>query len=182
MPPHPGFEEKNDDYRSNEKQPTDWILCYLVCPKDAAGAFLGGILLTDNRGRPQHFAFVQPIRPTTMQRILYGSTLDEHIKIDVIAQKLWQGLPHPPDVLFVDAPDLIAARRVTRVPTAFIAKAPDSEPRSSSLSVLRYDVGPENKDEGLVGTIINALEGTCNLLEPFNRIREALKEGLKGGT
>jgi len=84
-------------------------------------------------------------------------------------------------VLFVDAPDLILARRITGVPTAFIAKVSDSETNPSSLSYLRYDIGPQKKDEGLVGEIVVGLEGSCNLLEPFTRIREALKEGLKPG-
>ena len=182
MPSDAGFDERGtEDDQRRQKPPTDWILCYLVCATDAAGGFVGAILLADNRARPLHFAFVQPVKPTKMQKILYGSTLDEHIKIDVIAQKLWQGLPNPPDLLFVDALDLIVARRVTGVPTAFIAKAPDSETNPSSLSYLRYDVGPHKKDESLVGEIVNALEGTCNLLEPFTRIREALKEGLKPG-
>src|SRR5580704_5434489 len=152
MPNDAGFDEANQgDDQPREEAATDWILCYLVCATDASGGFVGAILLTDNRARPLHFAFVQPVKPTKMQRILYGSTLDEHIKIDVIARRLWDGLPNPPDVLFVDAPDLILARRVTRVPTAFIAKAPDSETNSSSLSILRYDIGPHKKDEGLVG-------------------------------
>jgi hypothetical protein len=174
-------ERNNGDDQLHEKTASNWILCYLVCATDAAGGFVGAILLTDNRARPLNFAFVQPVKPTKMQRILYGSTLEEYIKIDVIAQKLWQGLPNPSDILFVDAPDLVLARRVTRVPTAFIAKAPDSETNSSSLSILRYDIGPHKKDEGLVGEIIGDLEGTCKLLEPFSRIREALKEGLKSG-
>src|SRR5438128_287211 len=115
-------EEHSDDDQVQGKQSTDLILCYLVCATDAAGGFLGAILLTDNRARPQHFAFVQPIKPTKLQRILYGSTLEEYIKVDVIAQKLWQGIPKKPDLLFVDAAELIAARRVAGVPTAFIAK------------------------------------------------------------
>lgn len=172
-------EENTSDDQAHGKQATDWILCYLVCATDAAGGYVGAILLTDNRARPLHFAFVQPVKPTKLQRILYGSTLDEHIKVDVIAHKLWQGLPNPPDVLFVDAPDLVLARRITGVPTAFIGKAQDSEANSSSLSILRYDIGPHKKDENFVGEIVVALEGTCNLLEPFSRIRDALKESLK---
>jgi hypothetical protein len=170
----------NDD--EHEKTPTDWILCYLVCTTDAAGGYVGAILLTDNRTRPQHFAFVQPVKPTKLQRILYGSTLEEHLRIDVIAKRLWEGLPHPPDVVFVDSQDLIAAHRITRVPTAFIAKVPDSEPASASLSALRYDTGSQKKDDSHVGQLLVALEGTCNLLEPFNRIRDALKEGLKSAS
>jgi hypothetical protein len=182
MPTESRLDESSTiDNGQPEKTPTDWLLCYLVCATDAAGGFVGAILLTDHRARPLHFAFVQPIKPTKMQRILYGSTLDEHIKIDVIAKKLWQGLTNPPDVLFVESPDLVLARRVTRVPTALLAKASQAETDSSSLSILRYDIGPHKKDEALVGEIVVALEGTCNLLEPFSRIREALKEGLKPG-
>jgi hypothetical protein len=174
--------QSRDDGGTQDKQPTDWILCYLTCPKDASGSFLGAILLTYNRTRPQHFGFLRPVKPTTMQRLLYGSTLDEYIKIDVIAQRLWQGLPNPPDVLFVDAADLILARRVTGVPTAFITKAPPSEADTSSLSIVRYDVGPHKNDDPRVGEIVVGLESTCDLIEPFTRMREALKEGLKPGT
>jgi hypothetical protein len=178
MPSDPGFDEKNSgDDCQHEKPATDWILCYLSCATDAAGGFVGAILLTDNRARPLHFAFVQPVKPTKMQRILYGSTLEGHIKVDVIAQKLWQGLPHPPDVIFVDSLDLIGARRITRVPTAFLAKIPTSEP--NPLSALHYDVGPYKNDSTRVGEIVVALENTCNLVEPFTRMRDALKEALK---
>jgi hypothetical protein len=179
MPSDARYEEKSID---DENAVTDRTLGYLVCATDAAGGFVGAVLLTDNRARPRHFAFVQPVKPTKMQRILYGSTLDEHIQVDVIVQKLWQGLPSPPDVVFVDAPDLILARRVTRVPTAFIANASQPEPNTSSLSNIRYDVGPNKKDDSFIGEVVLALEGTCNLLEPFSRIREALKEGLKSSS
>jgi hypothetical protein len=181
MPSEPGIGENAAHDQPDEKSVMNCILCYLVCATDAAGGFVGALLLADNRGRPLHFAFSQPVKPTKMQRILYGATLDEHIKIDVIAQKLWQGVAKPPNVIFVDAPELTAVRRVTRIPTAFIAKVPDSEPHSSSLSLLRYDVGPYKTDESVVGEIISSLESTCNLLEPFTRIREALKEGLRSG-
>jgi hypothetical protein len=165
------------DDAMEDETPTDWILCYLVCTKEPGGGYLGGVLLTDHRARPLHFAFVQPIRPTTMQRLLYGSVLDEHIRIDVIAQKLWEGLPNPPDVLFVDTHDLIEAERVTGgVPTAYLAKVPQS---SDNLSALKFDAGRRESDHRRVGEIVGALEIHLDLVEPFTRIKEALKEGLK---
>ena len=84
-------------------------------------------------------------------------------------------------MVFVDTADLIHARRVTRVPTALIAKAPDTETNAASLSLIRYDTGPYKNDNGFVGEIVGHLEGTCDLVEPFGRMREALKEAQKGG-
>jgi hypothetical protein len=172
-------QDESGDGQVAGKQPVDLLLCYLQCPTDAAGGFLGAALLTDYRARPQHFAYVQPVKPTKMQRILYGATLDEHIKVDVIAKKLWDGLPKSPDIVFVDSPDLLAVRRVVGVPTAFVAVIPDSEVNPTSLTRLRYDVGPNVADQSLVGQVIVTLEGSCNLIEPFGRIRQALTESLK---
>ena len=51
---------------------SEMALCYLTCPQDAANAYLGALMVTDYRARPLHFAFVSPIRPTRIQKILYG--------------------------------------------------------------------------------------------------------------
>ena len=57
-----------NDYTDGE--PSDAILGYLACPQDAASGFIGALLITDARSRPLHFAYVSPIRPTAMQRLL----------------------------------------------------------------------------------------------------------------
>jgi hypothetical protein len=175
------YSDELGGHRPPGKQASDVVLSYFVCVTDAAGGLAGALLVTDHRARPLHFAFVKPVTPTKMQRLLYGVTLDEYVKVDVIAQKLWQGLPKDkhPDVVLVDAPDLLPARRVTQVPTAVIGKAPDAAPDTSSLSALRFDVGPYAADRDVAGEIIAMLESTCDLLEPFTRVRQALVEGLK---
>jgi hypothetical protein len=157
----------------------DWTIAYLACPQDAANGFAGAVLLTDARARPIHFAYVTPIRPTRMQRLLYGSTLDEHVKVDVIASKLFQGAPHQPHVIFVETPDLLATRRITRLPTAFLSKAATTTQDAGNLSALRYDTGSNAEDQEQVGRIIAELESAFDLLEPFTRMRDALKEALK---
>jgi hypothetical protein len=159
--------------------PTNLTLCYLTCPQDAAGAFLGALLVTDYRTRPLHFSFVSPIRPTKTQRILYGRTLDEHVKIDVVAQKLLKDLPSVPNVLFVDALELIAARRITQIPTAFLNKQTDSKIEPGKLTTLQYDTGQNIGDQEPVGRILATLETLVDLVEPFARMREALKEAIK---
>jgi len=161
------------------KQTADFILSYLICPQDAANAFLGALMITDYRARPLHFSFVSPIRPTRIQRILYGSTLNEHIKIDVIAQKLLKDIPMAPDVLFVDESELTVVSRITEIPTAFLTKNPDANIEPGRLSTLKYDTGSNIEDQEIVGQVLATLEEYVDLVEPFARMREALKEAVK---
>ena len=155
-------------------------LSYLICPRDAAGGFVGALMVTDARLRPVHFAFVSPIRPTKIQRILYGPTLEEHLSVDVIGKKLLADLPVVPDVLLVDTPELTAVRRIAGVPTAFLQKA-DSDPSGGNLSSLQYDTGGNVDDQDTVGQILASLEMQVDLVEPFQRMREALREAIKSG-
>lgn len=160
-------------------EPDNMCLAYLSCPQDGAKGYLGALLVTDGRTRPLHFGYVAPVRPTTIQRILYGRTLDAHIKIDVVTTKLARdGLTRVPDVLFVDAEDLIVARRVLNVPTAFLSKKQNAQP-GIILSMYHYTTGGNLEDEQQVGRIVALLEQTVDLLDPFERMQEALKEALK---
>jgi len=172
-------QHEDETERPTELDPTNLTLSYLTCPQDAAGAFLGALLVTDYRTRPLHFSFVSPIRPTKMQRVLYGRTLDEHVKIDVVAQKLLKDLPCVFNVLFVDAPELVAARRITQIPTAFLNKQTDTKTEPGKLTTLQYDTGQNIGDQEAVGRILATLETLIDLVEPFPRMREALKEAIK---
>lgn len=177
---YPGNCQDSDDRRESDVNEREVVLSYLTCPRDAAGAFIGALMLTDSRARPLHFAFVSPIRPTKIQRILYGSTLDEHVSVDVIGKKLLADLPIVPDVLLVDTQDLIAVRRIVDMPTAFLRRA-DGDAPASSLSSLQYDTGANTDDQEDIGQILASLEMQVDLVEPFQRMREALKEAIKSG-
>ncbi len=166
------------DGNGNRQEPS-LVLAYLSCPQDAAKSFLGALLITDERTRPLHFGFVSPVRPTAMQRLLYGPTLSEHVRIEVIAKKLSEGLSFRPAVLFVDSEELLEAKRVLGTPTAHLYAVPETERGGSNLSLVRYNTGGCIEDEETVGKIVSVLEHT-NLLDPFVRVQEALKEVLRG--
>jgi len=170
-------ERKEED--NLRKEPSDLMLSYLSCPQDAANAFLGALMITDHRARPVHFSFVSPVRPTKVQRILYGSTLKEHVKIEVIGKKLLKDLPVIPDVLFVDVEDLLAIRQVADIPTAALSKSPEDESDPGRLSTLQYNTGSNIADQEVIGPIVAALETYVDLVEPFTRMKEALQEAIK---
>src|SRR2546423_1522388 len=96
-------ESAEDSSKVLGKEIEQLCLCYLTCPKDGANGYIGGALVTDSATRPIEFSYVTPVRPTTMQRLLYGKTLDEFVSVDVIARKLAEGIARRPDVFFVDS-------------------------------------------------------------------------------
>jgi hypothetical protein len=152
-------------------------LAYLTCPQTPDRGHVGALLITDYRTRPLHFSYVSPIRPTTIQRLLYGRTLNSHVSVDVIASKLLSGgTPLRPAVLFVDSPELLEVRRVCQWPVAHLHA---TNPDTTQLSTMRYDIGDHHQDSETVGRIVANLESITNLLDPFVRVREALKEALK---
>lgn len=161
--------------------PSEYVLCYLTCPQDASGAFLGALMLTDGRARPLHFGYVPLIKPTAIQRLLYGSTLREHVKIDVIASKLFQGMPQAPQAVFVDSQELLSARRLISSPLAHLARKESEKDDPSSLSALVYETNDNTLDRDAVGDMIALLESQIDLIEPFGRLTEALKEVMKTG-
>jgi hypothetical protein len=157
------------------KNISDLMLCYLICPQDAANAFLGAVMITDYRARPIHFSYVSPIRPTTIQRILFGNTLNTHVKIDVIAQKLLSSMPKVPDVIFVDYAEMLAVKQIIKKPAACLKKNTSQEADPAKLSILHFETF-SNEDQQIIGQIIAVLENTIDLIEPFSRMRLALKE------
>ena len=175
------YEESDETNVQNRSvnQTDGFTLSYLTCPQDAAGAFLGALMITDDRARPLHFSFVEPVRPTKMQRMLYGPTLEEHVRIDVIAKKLFKEIPYVPDVLLVDVPEMVGVRQIVEFPTAFLKKTNSEEIEPGRLSALQYDTGGNQEDQEKVGRILASLETAVDLFEPFNRMREALIEAIK---
>lgn len=170
----------NTDVNSEEGSFDNLILCYVTCPQDSSKSFVGGVLITDFKTRPLHFAYVTPVRPTALQKILYGSTLNEHVQVDVIAKKLFQEIPVVPTVLFVDSEDVLKIQRIVEYPVAYLSKANESVSDGSTLSTLRYKTYTENYEtQKIIGQTIANLENAIDLIEPFHRMREALKEALK---
>lgn len=158
------------------------VLCYLSCTKDGGNGFVGAALVTDCRTRPIEFCYIAPIRPTSMQRVLYGKTLDEHVNVDVIAKKLLEGLSRVPDVIFVDSAVLLEIDRLLSIPVALLKKSTESSAVAPALSQYTYKVPENSRFEDAVGQAVGVLETQIQMCEPFDRITEAIKEALRSKT
>jgi len=150
---------------------------YLTCPVGASNDYLGGLLVVDGHSLPKHFAYVDAVRPTLLQRLLYSLTLETAARVDTIGRELLGSLSDLPSVLFIDDDALRSITRLVQCPVAHIRA---SENKSRTLKSYIYDIMGDHADNDTVRSITNTLDDTVNLLEPFERIRDVLEAIEKG--
>ncbi len=80
-------------------------LAYFMAVKEGA-SYLGGLLVTDTSGIPLDFRYTEPITPTRLQGILYGKSLEPHLKEEVIQKTLLKELKGSPDLFLLPPADL----------------------------------------------------------------------------
>jgi len=71
-------------------------------------AFLGGTMITDHHGIPIDFKYTDPIVPTEVQRIIYGSVLETYIRNHVLITALAKEIGVPPS-FFIVKPEQLEA-------------------------------------------------------------------------
>lgn len=155
------------------------------------------MMVTDDGGIPQEFKYTEPIKPTRVQAILYGGSLERYIKLDVIRGKLFKALSNKPEYVFVDNSDSSLLGKVEGVPVLMLQRAPISgldepgemrQPKENELLIrdhesrdpLRIVSHPE--DAPLLGTIqqiILEIGYGFDIAEPLQRVTTAMDALLK---
>ncbi|MBQ9581383.1 MAG: hypothetical protein IJR21_03350, partial [Synergistaceae bacterium] len=64
----------------------------------ADGEIRGASLVVDFRGVPMDFRYTDPIRPTKLERILYGNALDVYLREELILQSLLNAVEARPSL------------------------------------------------------------------------------------
>ena len=90
------------------------MIGYLAVTTQEPLFYVGGVLVADEYGLPVEFRHTLPVRPTKLQRALYGAALDRYLRSVVIAQRLVSGLEHDPAVVLVSDVHAARARRASR--------------------------------------------------------------------
>lgn len=163
---------------------------FLVVQSDDAGTYVGGLMVTDTSGLPVDFRFTDPVTPTRLQRALYGGVLDRYLRAEVVLRTLIDALDQPPSVLVVDDVSLLD-EPIDLCPMAHVAPSqadPLAGPGARSgqgphtFLLQASDVGHPLRvtlpagveDAGLVGDTLVALAERMDVLEPIERVRDAL--------
>lgn len=159
------------------------------------GQIRGASLVVDLRGIPLDFRYTDPIRPSRLERVLYGSALDTYLREDLVLQSLLGAVEVKPQLWLCNDLDLLVPLRENgKVKAAFVTSSSHapleavgniesaSEPNSVLLQAdsvsapLRLALPPNSRpDEAqqTAGLLVEAAK-MMELLEPFGRIQKAL--------
>lgn len=171
----------------------DERLCFLKILNINNDIFLGGILQTNFLGIPLDFKYVEPIKPTKLQRILYGKSLEHFINFELILKSLISQFKEEKIPIFVDDPilfdftdnevlifinsfknDTLNDVNLSRDKQTMKLKENENE-YVFSLGALAYHLKfKSDPSEELLNLIEKASEN-FDLVEPFSRLSEALK-------
>jgi hypothetical protein len=173
--------------------PTDIKLLFLASSRFERGeAIRGGALVTDSSTKPLEFRCTDPIRPSPLQKTLYGGMLEEHVLLELIAKPLLRTLAAKPQIVLVREPLLLQLRPSVELPVFCVATDKD-------FSAHQTDAGTQspmllNSDTGRFEPVVISAHADYgeerdaqraalaevfrhhNLLEPFERIATALQQ------
>jgi hypothetical protein len=91
--------------------PDDTHLLFVASQRFESGkAIRGAFLLTDCDTKPLEFRCTNPIRPTSLQTVLYGQMLDSHLMLELIGLPLVNSLKQSPTLILVQEPGLLGLR------------------------------------------------------------------------
>ncbi|GIX03388.1 MAG: hypothetical protein KatS3mg113_0394 [Planctomycetaceae bacterium] len=154
---------------------------FLTAVEDEDRGTVGGLLVTNQFGRPLEFQCTTPVHPNKTQRILYGPTLRAFILTDVIGNTLLSKVTLKPLVVFVEHLVWLELRRLHPIPVILVVRPRAEHPgKTLTLGNQHLHISEEfAEDWPVLESLINTLPNTADLLEPFERVREALQETLK---
>jgi hypothetical protein len=146
-------------------------------------AYRGAILVTDEWSKPLEFRCTAPVRPTPLQRTLYGKSLLPHLLTELIGKPLINSIHEKPQLILIADEAFFDVRHKFSVPVIRIAKPQGSKSKalliqSASGKFDQVEIEAHLKfasDLDSVGEHLRDLFGRWDLNEPFQRLAEGLQ-------
>lgn len=88
--------------------------------------FLGTVLMTNYQGIPQEFRCTHPVKPTVIQKLLYGEMLEPYIGVNLCGVPSFKSIQNIPSLIIVDKEFLLDIRKTISCPVIFIHRAGES--------------------------------------------------------
>jgi hypothetical protein len=184
---------------------------YLSAVESPEHGFFGGLLVISPMGRPLEFHCTAPVLPSRAQRILYGASFASYLFGEQLAGTLLAAGKLTPRLILTDHADFGLPRQKVAAPlvlvrpgspeftTAYVEQAGNNLAASTNECIarrrehqawgnpfethghsLQLPVGRE-MEHTTVSELVNLLVQRVDLLEPFDRIHEAIREAQRLG-
>jgi hypothetical protein len=161
--------------------------------------YIGAILVTDDLGKPEEFRVTYPVKPTGLQRQLYGDSLLPHVGIELCGKPLYQSLKDKPKLLVVRHARFLQLGEMIDCPTVYLERVGEAlqvRPDATASSQNQPSTQQErlHSSSGRFQPLSATFPSTygaedisktraelerffrgVDLLEPFSRIEVALK-------
>jgi hypothetical protein len=157
---------------------------------DGGEAIRGAALLTDPLTEPIEFRCTSEVKPTKLQRTLWGDRLTGHVATHLIGKPLLDALGVAPALILVRKPEFVELRLLIDLPLVQLlrkeelAKASpfafpegEREPLANGDQDESLVIKCHRQFQGDIEAACHLLNGECrsvSLLEPFSRIENSL--------
>ena len=163
-----------------------------LLPTKAGTGFIGAALVTDFHGVPVEFRCTHPVKPTDIQKQLYGSTLEKYIGVELCGKPLLKSLENRPKVAFVKSEMLLGVRDANSPPLLFLRRAGEvlriESPGPSATTEMKVDSRNASFQSVVVRVssdfpddlhdakdFVEDILGNVDPVEPFERIAKAIE-------
>lgn len=156
--------------------------------------YLGAILVTDLSGVPLEFRCTHPVKPTLVQKPLYGESLKPFIGNELCGKPLIKSLQNKPSCIIVNTNLFLSLRPEISIPVLFARRAGetidvdskqkqgDRTPRKrlesptgdfQPIVCLCHQDYPEDFDK--LSAIFDSSSRLLDIVEPFTRVKTAVE-------
>jgi hypothetical protein len=153
---------------------------------NTSGSFIGASLILDINGIPLEFKCTQSLKPTMLQKALYGDRLVPYIGAEVFGRSILASLSNLPNLVIVDREYLLELQPHTGFLIVFVSKDNDLSdfPNAENITQLRFSSGymckflsPErlNLTTDQVLEMLELISSKMDILEPFKRIAASVE-------
>ena len=142
---------------------------------------VAGLLVTNRFGRPLEFQCTAPVKPNRTQELLYGPTLVPFLLGELLTKTLVERIGVKPHVLLTDRLEMLDARLHVSLPVAcVIAKGPARDGETLRIGKHSFCLHAEFADDlKAFEKMAKEIATDADLLEPLERVREALQETMR---
>lgn len=168
------------------------LIGFLVVEKTGKGdGYIAALMVTDDRGYPLEFRATTPIRPSLVQRTLYGGQLEHYVGVELCGKALVQQSSRKPKTILVPEHGLLDIANQVDVSMLTIWRAGETlkieeqeigstrgtiKAPGSAFQPVVYEGRFADKDrEKDIVAFLQHCASRFDLVEAFERMRAALQ-------